>query len=172
MGLPSEPIIVFERGPAFETKAAFKGKVLAKYPKDRSPLMSGYILHPERIQDKAAAVDVAYGKGRVILLGFKPQCRGQSHGAYKFLFNALYYTSAMAQESAPAAAAAPQPDAFRTTTTSMQGDLQKLRDQNKEYFATPGASALDPCKKLEAADNHLQKEPNTALDNRRQTTHD
>jgi len=172
MGLPSEPIIVFERGPAFETKAAFKGKVLAKYPKDRSPLMSGYILHPERIQDKAAAVDVAYGKGRVILLGFKPQWRGQSHGAYKFLFNALYYTSAMAQESAPAAAAAPQPDAFRTTTTSMQGDLQKLLDQNKEYFAARGASAVDAGKKLEAAVDQFQKERIAALDDLRQTTDD
>jgi hypothetical protein len=30
------------------------------------------------------------GKGHVILLGFKPQWRGQAHAAYKFFFNALY----------------------------------------------------------------------------------
>ena len=166
MGLPSEPIIVFERGPAFEPKAAFKGKVLAKYAKDRSPLMSGYILHPERIQDKAAALDVSYGKGRVILLGFKPQWRGQSHGAYKFLFNALYYTSSMAPESA---ARVPQPDTWRP---SIQADLQKLLAQNKEYFAARGTNAVEAGKNLEAAIDQFQKERLAALDDLRQTTED
>ena len=31
-----------------------------------------------------------YGKGHVMLLGFKPQWRGQSHAAYKFFMNAFY----------------------------------------------------------------------------------
>ena len=89
-GLSSDPVVMFERGPAFDTKPDFKGAVLARYPRERSPLASGYLLHPERIQGKAAALDVNYGKGRVILLGFRPQWRGQSHGTYKFFFNALY----------------------------------------------------------------------------------
>ena len=54
--------------------------------------MSGYLLHPENdCNGKAAALDVAYGSGHVVLLGFRPQWRGQSHGAYKWMFNALYY---------------------------------------------------------------------------------
>ena len=81
---------MFERGPAFDTKTDFKGTVLARYARDRNPLMSGYLTGPERIEGKAAAVDVTYGKGRVLLLGFRPQWRGQSHGTYKFFFNALY----------------------------------------------------------------------------------
>ncbi len=89
-GLPSDPIVMFERGPAFDTKTDFKGTVLARYARDRNPLMSGYLTGPERIEGKAAAVDVTYGKGRVLLLGFRPQWRGQSHGTYKFFFNALY----------------------------------------------------------------------------------
>jgi hypothetical protein len=89
-GLPSDPIVMFERGPAFDTKTDFKGTVLARYSRDRNPLMSGYLTGPERIEGKAAAVDVTYGKGRVLLLGFRPQWRGQSHGTYKFFFNALY----------------------------------------------------------------------------------
>jgi hypothetical protein len=89
-GLPHDPIVMFERGPAFEAKEGFRGRVLAAYPKDENPLMSGYLLHPERIQGKAAALEVQYGKGRVYLLGFRPQWRGQSHGTYKFFFNAFY----------------------------------------------------------------------------------
>jgi hypothetical protein len=91
-GLAPDPIVMFERGPAFETKPEFKGTVLARYAKERTPLTSGYLIGPDRIQGKAAAVEVTYGKGRVILLGFRPQWRGQSHGAYKFFFNAMYLT--------------------------------------------------------------------------------
>ena len=89
-GLAPDTVVMFERGPAFDTKPDFKGAVLARYPKERSPLMSGYLAGPDRLQGKAAALAAEYGKGRVILLGFKPQWRGQSHAAYKFFFNAFY----------------------------------------------------------------------------------
>ncbi len=89
-GLSPDPIVMFERGPAFDTKSDFKGAVLARYSRDRSALESGYLAGPDRLKGKIAAVDVNYGKGQVILLGFRPQWRGQSHGAYKFFFNALY----------------------------------------------------------------------------------
>jgi hypothetical protein len=96
-GLPHDPIVMFERGPAFEVKEGFHGRILAAYPKDQSPLMSGYLLHPERIQGKAAALEVQVGKGRVYLFGFRPQWRGQSHGSYKFFFNAIYESQGLSK---------------------------------------------------------------------------
>jgi hypothetical protein len=81
---------MFERGAAFNTKTDFKGKVLARYPRERSPLASGYLAGADRIEGKIAALQADVGKGRVILLGFKPQWRGQSHAAYKFFFNTFY----------------------------------------------------------------------------------
>jgi hypothetical protein len=89
-GLSENPIVMFERSPAFDTKPDFKGTVLARYARERSPLESGYLVGPDRLEGKAAALDVDYGKGHILLLGFRPQWRGQSHGAYKFFFNALY----------------------------------------------------------------------------------
>jgi hypothetical protein len=89
-GLLADTIVMFEGGPAFDTKSDFKGTVLARYPKERSPLDSGYLIGPDRLEGKAAALDVELGKGHVILLGFKPQWRGQSHAAYKFFMNAFY----------------------------------------------------------------------------------
>jgi hypothetical protein len=88
-GLLPDTIVMFEGGPAFDTKTDFKGAVLARYPRERSPLASGYLIGPDRLEGKAAALDVEVGKGHVILLGFKPQWRGQSHAAYKFFMNAL-----------------------------------------------------------------------------------
>ena len=71
----------------------------------RNPLASGYLLHRERIQGKAAALEVFYGDGRIYLLGFRPQWRGQSHGTYKLFFNAIYDSPASAKPTAPARAA-------------------------------------------------------------------
>jgi hypothetical protein len=96
-GLPHDPIVMFEGGPAFEAKDGFRGRVLAAYPKEQSPLMSGYLLHPEKIQGKAAAMEVQYGKGRVYLFGFRPQWRGQSHGTYKFIFNAIFASQGLSK---------------------------------------------------------------------------
>ena len=110
-GLPSEPVVMFERGPALEPGDGFAGRVLAAYPKNQSPLMSGYLLHGERLQGKAAALEVQLGKGRVYLLAFRPQWRGQSHGTYKFFMNAIYESQGLskpagARPAAPGAAPA------------------------------------------------------------------
>jgi len=89
-GVPASPIVMFERGPAFETLPGFRGAILAKYAKESDPLESGMIIHSDVLKDKAAALEVTYGKGRILLYGFKPQHRGQAHGTYRYLFNALY----------------------------------------------------------------------------------
>jgi len=110
-GLPHDPVVMFERGPAFEAKDGFRGRIIAAYPKEQSPLMSGYLLHPERIEGKAAAMEVQYGKGRIYLFGFRPQWRGQSHGTYQFIFNAIYESQGLSKPApvpaAPAKPAAP-----------------------------------------------------------------
>jgi hypothetical protein len=89
-GIPASPVVMFQRGPVFTPLAGFEGAILARYAKGTNPLESGLLLHPEAIQGKAAAMELTYGKGRILLYGFKPQFRGQSHGTYRYLFNALY----------------------------------------------------------------------------------
>ena len=90
LGMPASPVVMFERGPAFETLPGFKGAVLARYASQGDPLESGMILHSELLRDKAAALEVQYGRGRIFLYGYKPQHRGQAHGTYRAFFNALY----------------------------------------------------------------------------------
>jgi len=64
-------------------------KIIAWYPKDRDPLLSGWLLGGDRIKGKAALVEVGMGKGRIILFGFRPQYRGQSLATYPLFFNAI-----------------------------------------------------------------------------------
>ena len=64
-------------------------EIIARYEK-KDLLMSGWALGEEKyIGGKAAMMRVGLGKGDVILIGFRPQFRGQPRGTYKLLFNSL-----------------------------------------------------------------------------------
>jgi len=106
-GVADEPVVMFQAGPVFKPMPGFHGAVLASYPKQTNHLESGLLLHPEAIEGKAAAVELAYGKGRILLYGFKPQFRGQSHATYKYLFNELYAFDHPPLAPEPAAKPAP-----------------------------------------------------------------
>ena len=64
--------------------------MVARYP-EKDVLLSGWLLGEDRIARRAAVVDVKYKEGHIVLIGFRCQHRAQSHGAYKFLLNALLY---------------------------------------------------------------------------------
>ncbi len=90
--LPPESIAWVENSPVFEVTAGSAlpaVKVIARYPKDKDPLLSGWLLGGDRIKGKAALVEVTIGKGRIILFGFRPQYRGQSLATYPLFFNAI-----------------------------------------------------------------------------------
>jgi ribosomal protein S18 acetylase RimI-like enzyme len=181
-GLPSDPTVMFERNVAFDTRANFRGKILAAYPKDRNPLRSGYLLGPEHLEGKAAALDVNFGTGHIVMIGFRTQWRGQSHGTYKFLFNALYYNPSMAPE-APAVSGGRggrggrggggSPDSqWRTQAEAMKTELTTLANQNRAYFSARGPSAAEEGKKLESMLDAFQRDRIPLLDDLRAQVED
>ena len=56
-------------------------------------LISGWIEGEQAIAGQSAVVEARAGAGRVVLLGFRVQHRGQSHATFRLLFNALFTTS-------------------------------------------------------------------------------
>ena len=90
-GMPAKSAFFVDGGPVFETAGEFAGRVLARYQDEGTPLLSGYLIGPSYLNGKAAALDVPLDRGHIILLGFRPQWRGQSFGTLKVLFNALLF---------------------------------------------------------------------------------
>jgi hypothetical protein len=90
-GMPERAAVFVDGSPVFEPDADFKGAVLARYAESGSPLLSGYLIGEKYLQGKAAAVDAPLGDGHVVLLGFRPQWRGQPFGTFRVLFNAALY---------------------------------------------------------------------------------
>ena len=97
---PTVPIF-FEQGPTF--KVSGNAQSVASYAND-DPLLSGWILGGKYLDGKSAIAEEPVGKGRIVLFGFRPQYRAQSEVTYKFLFNALLYSSS-SEESLSASAA-------------------------------------------------------------------
>lgn len=95
-GMPARATAFVGRSPMFETTEGFQGYVLAKYPESGALLMSGYLEGEEHVLGRAAALDVQHGNGHVILIGFKPQWRGQPFGTFRILFNAAIFHGAVA----------------------------------------------------------------------------
>lgn len=108
-GMNERGMIFFSRGRAFEivdddheagkenddSAAEGDGKdisveVAASYP-DETLLLSGWMIGDERIRRKAAALDVSYGDGRIVLFGFNVHNRAQARSTLKMFFNALLY---------------------------------------------------------------------------------
>ena len=93
-GLRPEEAAYFSNSSAFQTSLPdprFERRVIARFPDHRDDItVSGYTKGEERLERKAAVVEFEVGKGRVILIGFRPQHRAQTLRTFKLLFNALY----------------------------------------------------------------------------------
>jgi hypothetical protein len=90
-GMPSEGLVLFHYSPAFDivaTEFNDRNQIVVRYA-DRKIERSGWLNGEKYIAGKTAMASVGYGQGKVVLIGFRTQNRAQTHGTYKFLFNAL-----------------------------------------------------------------------------------
>ena len=78
--------IFFRRSPVF---SAMEGRCVVKYPSQS--LLSGWMNGEKYLVNQSALVDIPFGQGKVILIGFPAQYRAQSHGSFRYLFNSIFY---------------------------------------------------------------------------------
>ncbi|MFB0566936.1 MAG: M14 metallopeptidase family protein [Candidatus Aminicenantaceae bacterium] len=89
-GYEEDGAVFFRRSPVFAVR---KGRSVVRYP-IHNPLLSGWVNGEEYLHNKSAIVDIPYGEGKIILIGFPVLYRGQSHSTFRYLFNAIYYGAA------------------------------------------------------------------------------
>ena len=90
-GMRARVAAMVEGGSAFQTRPVGgeeRRAVVARYP-DEPLLQSGWIRGEERLQRRAAEVEVRRGDGRIVLFAFAPHFRGQSAATFPLLFNAV-----------------------------------------------------------------------------------
>jgi hypothetical protein len=95
-GMPSRGLVLFDGSPAFEVRSTLHNEGISAAGRygERDLLQSGWLDGESHIANKAALLDVGYGAGRVVLVGFGAQRRAETHGTFKILFNAMYLNGA------------------------------------------------------------------------------
>lgn len=90
-GMPSEGLVLFWSNPVFEITPSQHNEryeSVVRYT-DRDILQSGWLIGEVHLSNRPAMICASYGKGQVVLMGFRTQHRIQTHGTFKLLFNAL-----------------------------------------------------------------------------------
>ena len=105
-GMPAEAAAFVNQPLALRTGPSgpeLRKDVLAVYPDEAEDiLMSGWIQGADKLEKRAAAVALTYGKGKIVLFAFRVQQRAQMEGTFKMLFNALHWATMTEQQPAVA----------------------------------------------------------------------
>jgi hypothetical protein len=91
-GLPEEGSLFYFESAGLFTVA--NGKIVSRYPDTEDLLLSGWLEGASYVKGKANVVEIPYGEGRFVLIGFDPIYRAQAQQTFKYLFNALYLSAA------------------------------------------------------------------------------
>jgi hypothetical protein len=96
-GMGSSADVFFDESPAFALApdAAARGVTRVAWYEGSEPLRSGWAWGQAALDGGAAVVAAQVGKGTVYLFGPEIVQRGQPHGTFKWLFNAIYWGAAM-----------------------------------------------------------------------------
>jgi hypothetical protein len=90
-GMPAATRIFSRGNPVFTTSLPgfdMDRRIIGSYAKT-DVVASGFAQKDELLEDKAVMIWLKKGKGQLVLYGFNPQFRSNTHGSYKLLFNAL-----------------------------------------------------------------------------------
>jgi hypothetical protein len=97
-GMPEQAIVFFDNSPVFKLRpdAPLRGVSAVAWFTGAKPLVSGWAWGQQYLDGGTAVAEASLGRGKLFLLGPEITFRGQSHGTFKLLFNALYAGSAEA----------------------------------------------------------------------------
>jgi hypothetical protein len=90
-GMADKVDLFFDSSPLFRLKPDAVGARTVAWFAGPKVLHSGWAWGQNHLEGAAAAVELPYGKGKLFLFGPEVAMRAQTQGAFKLLFNGLYY---------------------------------------------------------------------------------
>jgi len=92
-GFERQVDVFFDNSPVFRLNAGAQASRVARVAwfASANPLRSGWAWGQRYLDKGVTAIDVPIGRGHLALFGPEITFRAQSHGTFKFLFNAIYY---------------------------------------------------------------------------------
>jgi len=93
-GFERQVDVFFDNSPVFRLGQSGDAVNRVAWFSSAAPLRSGWAWGQQYLENGVAVVDARLGRGRVLLFGPEVNYRAQSHGTFKFLFNAIYYATA------------------------------------------------------------------------------
>ena len=94
--MPERADFYFERSPAFSLspEAEENGlKSIVTFDSEK-PLRSGWAWGQKQLKGSVSVASADVGAGKLYLMGSEVAFRGQTHGTFKLLFNAIYLATA------------------------------------------------------------------------------
>lgn len=101
-GMDDSVDLFFDSSPVFRATTSSDGVESAVWFAGPDLLKSGWEFGEHYLNDTSAALAMRVGRGEVFLFGPEVALRAQEQGAFKLLFNALFYGSAISSEGKPA----------------------------------------------------------------------
>jgi hypothetical protein len=91
-GLSKDLDIFFDNSPVFSLHpdAPLEGVTAVAWFPNATPLRSGWAWGQHYLEGGVSVAEAAVGQGRLMMFGPEITFRGQPHGTFKFLFNAIY----------------------------------------------------------------------------------
>jgi hypothetical protein len=89
-GMRGRTDVFFDNDNAFRLTPGGNARAIAWFDSE-APLRSGWAWGQHHLNGTAQVVVAPLGKGEVVLYGPQVHFRGQTHGAFPFLFNGIFY---------------------------------------------------------------------------------
>jgi hypothetical protein len=78
-------------GPYLNVSRALRDNVVFRYGAEEDLFMSGLVIEPGQLAGRPAVVSVPVGEGHMVLFGFNPLHRYQTHGLFAMVWNSIIH---------------------------------------------------------------------------------
>jgi hypothetical protein len=86
-------------GPYLNVPSSMDGRVVLRYGSVEELFLSGLVINRSALADRPAVVSVPVGQGNIVLFGFNPLHRYQTHGMFSLVWNAILHWDHLGDET-------------------------------------------------------------------------